>query len=214
MKNYMPLKITKKRTNKIRISITQKGEVSVTAPSGLSNQEILKIIDEKSEWIEKNRERVLFRYMILNNEVKYLGKICPVEVIKDDLNKVEYLNNSFKIYTKDDKNEYVQKLYNDFLISEAKKIIPPMIQKYLDFFHLTLNRLEIKKMYNSNGICTASEKYIRISYHVLHYDMRYIEYVCLHEVAHLIEANHQKAFYKVIERAMPDYKSVLNKYRD
>ena len=36
--------------------------------------------------------------------------------------------------------------------------------------------------------------------------MEAVEYVVVHELAHLKEMNHSKKFYKVIEEILPDYK--------
>jgi predicted metal-dependent hydrolase len=33
-----------------------------------------------------------------------------------------------------------------------------------------------------------------------------LEYVCIHELAHLVEYNHSKRFWSLVEKAMPDYK--------
>ena len=39
--------------------------------------------------------------------------------------------------------------------------------------------------------------------------MRFIEYVVLHECAHILEFNHSRKFYDLIKQFMPDYKDVM-----
>ena len=52
---------------------------------------------------------------------------------------------------------------------------------------------------NSNGtIC--------FSYRLMLYPEKAREYVIVHELAHLVHMNHSKAFYKLVESYMPDYK--------
>ena len=37
-------------------------------------------------------------------------------------------------------------------------------------------------------------------------DEKIIDYVVVHELAHLIEMNHSKKFYEIIAKILPDYK--------
>ena len=55
-----------------------------------------------------------------------------------------------------------------------------------------------------------SKNQITLNLQLIHYDEKFIEYVVLHEYAHLIQPNHSKAFYHVIEKYMPDYKKISN----
>ena len=47
---------------------------------------------------------------------------------------------------------------------------------------------------------------ITLNSQLIHYQERFIDYVVIHEYAHLIQPNHSKAFYSIIEKYMPDYK--------
>ncbi|MBS3056171.1 MAG: DUF45 domain-containing protein [Candidatus Aenigmarchaeota archaeon] len=55
------------------------------------------------------------------------------------------------------------------------------------------------------GSCSEN-KYINISYRLLFAPEDVLEYVCIHELAHLIEFNHSQRFWKLVSKAMPDYK--------
>jgi predicted metal-dependent hydrolase len=41
-----------------------------------------------------------------------------------------------------------------------------------------------------------------------------IDYVVIHELAHLIQLNHSKAFWEIVERYAPDYKVQRKKLRE
>jgi predicted metal-dependent hydrolase len=47
---------------------------------------------------------------------------------------------------------------------------------------------------------------ISFSYRLMLYPEPAREYVIVHELAHLLEMNHSKRFYKIIESVLPDYK--------
>ena len=57
------------------------------------------------------------------------------------------------------------------------------------------------------GSCIPSRCKITINKNLIYSPFECLEYVVLHEVAHLIEANHSKNFYAIIEKVMPDWKT-------
>ena len=66
--------------------------------------------------------------------------------------------------------------------------------------------LKILKMTSRWGSCMPKKNQITLNSQLIHYQERFIDYVVIHEYAHLIQPNHSKAFYSIIEKYMPDYK--------
>ncbi|MBU1151585.1 M48 family metallopeptidase [Patescibacteria group bacterium] len=60
------------------------------------------------------------------------------------------------------------------------------------------------------GSCTRDGR-ISIAYRLLFAPREVFRYVCIHELAHLIEFNHSQDFWKIVEGACPDYK-IQNKW--
>ena len=65
--------------------------------------------------------------------------------------------------------------------------------------------------YNTSswGTCSSS-KNINLSTRLLFAPDGVIEYVCIHELAHMLEMNHSERFWNLVERAMPDYKEKID----
>ena len=55
------------------------------------------------------------------------------------------------------------------------------------------------------GSCTAKNR-LCFSYRLMRYPEEAIEYVVVHELAHLVHRNHGKDFYALVASVMPDYK--------
>lgn len=55
------------------------------------------------------------------------------------------------------------------------------------------------------GSCSY-DNVVRYSAYLMYYPAEAIDYVVLHELAHIKQKNHQKSFYSLIEKYMPDYK--------
>jgi len=73
----------------------------------------------------------------------------------------------------------------------------------MEFFGnaLTVNSIRFVDNQNViNGSCTPAEKTIRISGRMLHMPSWVLEYVVIHEMAHLIYPDHSKAFWETVNR--------------
>ena len=55
------------------------------------------------------------------------------------------------------------------------------------------------------GVCLASGA-IRLSWRLVHVDPSLADYVVAHEAAHLVEMNHSKRFWKIVELLYPDWR--------
>ena len=70
---------------------------------------------------------------------------------------------------------------------------------------LKFSRITITGAKTRFGSC-SSKGNISYSYRLLLYPDAAIDYVVVHELAHLVKMNHSAQFYKIIESVLPDYK--------
>jgi predicted metal-dependent hydrolase len=98
-----------------------------------------------------------------------------------------------------DKNEVI------FLKSQAKNIIEPILEKYSTLMGVSYERFSINSAKTRFGSC-SSKKTLNFSFRLALYPHEAIEYVCVHELAHLKEMNHSKKFWQIVEKYLPDYK--------
>ncbi|WP_298020523.1 M48 family metallopeptidase [uncultured Campylobacter sp.] len=68
-------------------------------------------------------------------------------------------------------------------------------------------RVRVRKMQTRWGSCNHAKGYLSFSLSLIERDPRFVEYVVLHELAHLIHANHGADFYALIAKIMPDFKA-------
>ena len=59
------------------------------------------------------------------------------------------------------------------------------------------------------GVCNTRSKTVTLNLELIKRDTKYLDYVIVHELSHLIHANHSSDFWDLVEENMPDYK----KYR-
>ena len=91
------------------------------------------------------------------------------------------------------------------LREKAKIIIRDRVEYYSKIMGLNYGRITITSAKTRFGSC-SSKGNLSFSYRLMLYPDEAVDYVVVHELAHLREMNHSKNFYKIIEQVLPDYK--------
>ena len=91
------------------------------------------------------------------------------------------------------------------LRQRAKDVIPLKVKKYSEIMNIKYGRITITSAKTRFGSC-SSKGNIAFSYRVMLYPEEAIDYVVVHELAHILEMNHSAKFYKIIQAVMPDYR--------
>ncbi len=87
----------------------------------------------------------------------------------------------------------------------AKLYFNEKVKYYSQIMDLMPGRVTITSAEKRFGSCNSNGN-ICFSYRLMLYPEPAREYVVVHELAHLVEMNHSKRFYAIIESVMPDYK--------
>lgn len=102
-----------------------------------------------------------------------------------------------------------KKEYTDSDISElrktAKEIIPQKVEYYSKIMGVKPTSVKINSAKKRYGSCSGKNS-LNFSLFLMDKDERFIDYVVVHELAHIKHHNHSKDFYKFIAEFMPDYK--------
>ncbi len=91
------------------------------------------------------------------------------------------------------------------LREKAKLVLKSKTEHYSEIMGLKYGRITITGAKSRFGSC-SSKGNIAYSYRLMLYPEKAIDYVVVHELAHLVEMNHSKNFYNIIARVLPDYK--------
>ena len=114
--------------------------------------------------------------------------------------------NEIILVTNNESFENKKKIMNKWYFDCAKKIFPDIIKKWLEILDETIEHLSIKPMKTRWGSCNHNKRYINLNTELVKRTLFEIEYVVLHELAHLKYPNHGKGFYNYVESYMSDYR--------
>lgn len=118
----------------------------------------------------------------------------------------EWINNA--ILKQKEKNKKFDSLTSDderILRKNARKVLTAKTEYYAKIMGLNYGRITITGAKTRFGSC-SSKGNISYSYRLMMYPDEAIDYVVVHELAHLREMNHSKKFYAIIESVLPDYR--------
>lgn len=87
----------------------------------------------------------------------------------------------------------------------AHEIIPPLVETYSKIMELRPSSVRITSAEKRFGSCSGKNS-LCFSWRLMAYPTEAVEYVVVHELAHIKHHNHSSAFYSLIEKYMPDYK--------
>ncbi|KAB0613256.1 M48 family metallopeptidase [Campylobacter hyointestinalis] len=184
--NYKPVKY-------LRLKVTQNGDISISAPFFTSKTNILNLLNKNESWLENTLAKIKSK----DDKIKFLGNAYELK-FDENIKEVLVLDTQIIASSKAQ--------FDKFLYLKAKEIF----QKYIEFYQPKIPRqvthVSIKKMSSRWGSCNSKKGYINLNLNLIAKDERFIEYVVLHEMAHLIYPHHQKSFYDFIQGLMPDYK--------
>ena len=93
------------------------------------------------------------------------------------------------------------------LRKKAKEVIPEKVAFYGEMMNVTPACVKINSAKTRYGSCSGKNN-LNFSLYLMDKDEKFIDYVVIHELAHIKHHNHSKAFYKFIEEFMPDYKEI------
>lgn len=208
-------KIIRKRRKTIGIKITDKGEVVITSPFGVSEETIKNIIKKKQKWISdkvelikqanfahnrafEDRKRILFLGKELELEIIKVNKpICHVK-IEDE--KVRVFIDSSSIASNDTISSAIINLYR----KEAARLFKERTDIYSRILGVGPKRIFIKDQKTLWGSC-SSKGNINYNYRIIMAPISIIDYIVVHELCHLIHMNHSKEYWNTVKFVLPDY---------
>ena len=206
----MEYTITKKKIKNFIIRIYPDLRIAISVPLHANSKDIENFIQSKKEWIETTLNKIEMAKENKNNfkknTIKILGKDVEKKIIESDLERIRLTDTSVYIYSKSIDNVGIDKKLFEWKFEELKSILEEYLGKYTKLLNTNINYYQIKKLSSAWGIYHKRENYISFNFDLIEKDIKCIEYVVLHELCHIFYMNHQKDFWTLVEKYMPDYK--------
>jgi len=159
---------------------------------------------DKEVWIRKQiLKQKGIKKIKLGDEVLLFGSIFnidsdEVKTLREHIDKLKLLN-----------NEKILKSYDRFYKDLAVNYLTPRLEYFSNLMGLSYTEIKFRKMKSRWGSC-SSKKTITLNTELMKVKKELIDYVLVHELAHLKHMNHSKEFHSLVENYLSDSK-VLRK---
>lgn len=204
--NFNDLEIVHVRNRALKnsyISVKKNGLITVKT-SNVSDDYVRNLIEEKEFWIRKQLQKIQNTPPLqinMQDEVLLFGEILSVDIdeakeLRKELERVDVLN-----------TEAVLKCYDKFYKNYAKNYLTPRLEHYSRIMELDFSEIKFKKMRSRWGSC-SSMGIITLNIELIKIDKKLIDFIVVHELAHLVHMNHSKKFHSLVERYLPDAKAL------
>lgn len=87
----------------------------------------------------------------------------------------------------------------------AKETIPPLVAHYASLMGVTPAGIKITSARTRFGSCSGKNS-LCFSWRLMQYPPQAVDYVVVHELAHIRHHNHSREFWSFVEQIMPDYR--------
>lgn len=217
--------VTKKQMKSIRMrACAQTGDIKVSAPHYVNKQDVTRFISHHIEWAKNQREAV--KKIIeknkpsLEHDIQLFDKSFKLNVTREISRKKLRIiidENIVDVFCGENTNE--EDIFSA-LDKWKRAHLLERITEYVDYYSpkmaVSVTKIGIRKMRTRWGSCNITAHRISLNAELANKPLHCLEYVVVHELAHLIEANHTPRFWRVVESFMPSWKAAhdyLNKAR-
>jgi predicted metal-dependent hydrolase len=196
------------KRRKLTITVERDRSVVVHAPEGISDVKIRQVVESKRQWLyEKRGHPQKYRdlphppgkELVSGESALYLGRQFRIEVVKTGLAEVQFAQRFFIPAIQEGKRlEALRKWY----IGRAREKIIPRVKVHTRQLGVDVAGIRIVDNRYRWGSCTVKNN-VGFNWRLIKAPMFVIDYVIVHELAHLIEANHTPRFWNIVRAQSP-----------
>ncbi len=204
--NYQIVRSTKRK--RLTISVERDRSIVVHAPAEATDEAIRRVVESKRQWLfEKvnhpqkyqDRPHPPGKEVVNGESVPYLGRDYPIEIADTASGGVEF-SRRFLIPAAQQAKR--QKVLKKWYLDRATETIPPRVKRHADELGVKFGETKIVDNRYRWGSCTVKDN-VNFNWRLIKAPMFVIDYVIVHELAHLMEANHTPRFWNIVRAKVP-----------
>lgn len=207
----MPIQIdklvrAKRRT--IALILERDGSLTVRAPKRATLLDIHGFIAEKTDWILRSREKLKAmvahpkKEFVDDERFLFLGDEYELRLVPPQRPALKF-DGGFTLSTSaSDRGEAA---FTKWYKTQAMTVFTERVYHYATLHGFEPKQVKVNSAKTRWGSCTSSGT-INFTWRLVMAPLEIIDYVVLHELAHLKVKNHSPRFWKLVEKICPDFK--------
>jgi predicted metal-dependent hydrolase len=207
-KQYQLKRLSRSRSLRVRVDPT--GAVVVTAPQYVPQLMIDRFIEKSLPWIARQQQKIKLRqdtFPVLDWDkkvVSYLGKLYSIE-LSNEGKRIEVGRSSIYVNPVTHHENDVKKTLVAWLKREGDRVISQRTLYWSEKMGVRFKQLKFRQQRSRWGSCSSSGT-ITFNWRLIHFPLFVIDYVVIHELAHVKHHDHSDRFWSFVAQFIPAYK--------
>ena len=211
------LEIERKHIKNMYLRILEPdGRIHISAPLRMREEEIVRFVNSKLDWIEKQQEKIIRKHSeeelmyVTGEEIRFWGRNYPLVLIETgSTGKVYGKDNQVVLQVKEGSTvEYRRKLINHWYKKALEQEIPGLIHKWENIIGVKAYSWTVRDMKTRWGTCNIRTHKICLNLQMAKKPLRCLEYVVVHELVHLLEQSHNHVFKGYMDQYLPQWRII------
>ena len=201
---------SKKRKKSLALKINKQGTVQVNVPLKTSVEVIEDFIITKFDWIKSKVSANLLKgaikplSYICGSKHFYLGDEYTLKLISAKISRIELTNDVIVVYHR--ANVSIKNILDRWYKQQSLLLFTNRTELFMTQFKFPkVKNIKVRNMKARWGSCNNKAE-ITYNIHLVKAQPECIDYVVIHELCHLIHANHGAGFYRLQSKLNPFYK--------
>ncbi len=211
MRTYKDIEysLVRSRRKTASIYIERDGQVSILVPDKLTDRQVEALVESKRKWIYKSlaewqdlNARRVHRDYVNGEGFLYLGRSYRLKLVSDLAEPLMLKDGYFCLRTSNGSLPDADAAFKAFYRAKGVVRIPPRVAFYqakMDVEPKAVRVIELKHRWAS---CSPGGN-LNFHWKCMMAPLTILDYIVVHELAHLVYPNHTKAFWNEVDKVMP-----------
>jgi predicted metal-dependent hydrolase len=203
----------------VTIAVDWASGVSVVVPVDIEQERIHAVLRQKAPWIlrrlaefEEIKPQSTRHEFISGEKFPYVGRQYRLKVRNVDnapdvtltFKSGRFIATVPKSSSPSWRSEHLREAFRQWYIAHGSAKVHQRMKLFAPRLGLEPSKVIVKDQQARWGSCTKNGT-ININWQILMAPMRIVDYVVVHELGHMIHADHSSDFWTVVSSVMPDY---------
>jgi predicted metal-dependent hydrolase len=197
----------------VALIVESDGRLIVRAPQHLSLAQIQSLVDSKAAWVQQKRAQIKDvrarnatptpRRYVAGEAFSFLGEQYPLAIVPGERPRLSLSGGKFLLTQA--ALPQAEQIFTAWYREQARRICSQHAAELARKMGLSFARIRISSARTRWGSC-SSRGTLSFTWRLVLAPIEIVDYVVVHELAHLREPNHSPRFWAIVEKFMPDYK--------
>jgi predicted metal-dependent hydrolase len=201
----------------ITLTVERDRSIVVRAPIGTPEEKIRHAIEAKKLWLyekinhqQKYPPQPARKEFVTGETIFYLGRNYRLEITDDDAPGVRF-QSRFYISRRHQPN--AAHLLRQWYTERAQEKLPPKANHFARSLGVSFNHILISDLKVRWASCTPKNN-LNFNWRIIKAPTFVIDYLIVHELAHLLEPNHTPEFWNIVAVQVPRYEQAKEWLRE